>query len=93
MDVSRRGLVGAVAAAVAGVTLATEVQATGLNTDRQGGEIKVGMYVYVPCLITSITPSLNPSLTSVGVRTLPNVTAEYDEGLDLMLYSSHVIKA
>jgi hypothetical protein len=61
--------------------------------DRNGGEIKVGMFVNVPCLITAITPSLNPALTSVTVRTLPNVgSTDYDEGLELIVYPSQILK-
>lgn len=61
--------------------------------DRNGNEIKEGMFVYVPCLIKSITPSLNPATTSVAVQTLPNVGGvEYDEGLELIVYPSQVLK-
>lgn len=93
MAITRRGLAGLVGAAVAGAALSTEAQAAGPVTDRQGGVLAVGMFVYVPCLITSITPSLNPALTSIGVQTFPNVGAEYDEGLPLLVYPSQVIKA
>jgi hypothetical protein len=89
-----------VLAFVAAVTLVTSsggvAEARGASTayyDRNGGEITVGMFVNVPCLITAITPSLNPALTSVTVRTLPNVgSTEYDEGLELIVYPSQILK-
>lgn len=63
-------------------------------TDRNGGALAVGMFVYVPCLVTAITPSLNPATTAVTVQTLPNVgSVEYDEGLSLIVYPAHVVKA
>lgn len=63
-----------------------------MNYDRNGHEIKPGMYVYVPCLIKSITPSLDPNLTSVVVETLPNVGSTDYEGLDLTVYANHLIR-
>ena len=83
----------ATAAAVVAASVAIEAQANPTTTDRNGDTVKVGMFVYVPALVTAITPSLNPALTSVTVQTLPNVgSAEYDEGLSLVLYSSHLLK-
>ena len=64
------------------------------TTDRNGSPLSTGMLVHIPCLITSIVPSLNPALTSVTVRTLPNITqgADYDDGLALTVYSNHLLK-
>lgn len=65
---------------------------TGTATDRNGNAIQPGMYVYIPVLIESITPSLNPNLTSVTVETLPNVGSTDYEGLELIVYANHLIK-
>ena len=91
----RRELIGAAVVAAAAVAMggAVEAQTSPTTTDRNGELVKVGMFVYVPALVTAITPSLNPSLTSVTVQTLPNVgSTEYDEGLSLLVYSSHLLK-
>lgn len=87
----RRHVLGAAAALVAGAVPAMAQSAP--VTDRNGSPLAVGMFVYVPCLITAITPSLNPATTSVAVQTLPNVGGvEYDEGLSLIVYPAQVLK-
>lgn len=82
---------GLTAVAAAAMQSTVEAQAPAIK-DRNGNDIKVGYLVNVPCLITAITPSLNPAITSVTVQTLPNIGVDYDEGLSLIVYASQVLK-
>ena len=82
----------ALLAALCWLSSVSEAQAP-VVTDRNGGTIGVGMFVNIPCIITAITPSLNPATTSVSCQTLPNVgSAEYDEGLTLIVYPAQTLK-